>query len=118
MGFLTKEQILSANDRPREEVDVPEWGGKVILQAISGTDRDNFEQAIANPSGKGVKDGALIRARLVALSVVDEKGQKIFEPRDMVELGKKSAAVLDRLYDVASRISGISKASQDDLAKN
>lgn len=115
--YLSKEAIFAADDRPTEVVDIPEWGGKVIVKAISGTDRDRFEQSIANPKG-GVKDGAVIRARLVSLAVVDEKGAKIFEPRDMEDLGKKSAAVLDRLYDVAARISGISKAGQEQAEKN
>ena len=37
--MLTKEQILSSQDRPTKEVEVSEWGGSVLVASMSGADR-------------------------------------------------------------------------------
>ena len=33
---LTREQILEADDLPTESLDVPEWGGEVLIRALNG----------------------------------------------------------------------------------
>ena len=44
---LSRDDILGARLK-RETMDVPEWGGSVILQEMSGTDRRTFENWVAN----------------------------------------------------------------------
>ena len=34
--MLSREQILKAKDIKQETVDVPEWGGKVIVMGLNG----------------------------------------------------------------------------------
>ena len=46
MNILSKEAILAADDLPREKVNVPEWGGEVLVRTMSGTDRDAFEASL------------------------------------------------------------------------
>ena len=59
-----------------------------------------------------------IRARLCQVSLVDEAGVLLFNSNDIAKLGGKSAAALDRCFEVASRLSGISKDDVEDLEKN
>ncbi len=59
-----------------------------------------------------------MRSKLVARSIVDEAGKRIFGDGDIKALSGKSAAVLDRLFTVASRLSGMSQDDVDELAKN
>jgi len=120
--YLSADAILSADDLQRESVEVPEWGGTVLVQGMSGTDRDRFEASMLNSSMDGVdKDKAMeqYRARLASACIVDEKGQRLFRGDAMVKrLGTKSAQALTRVVDVASRLSGLSDGDIEELTGN
>lgn len=123
MAVLTKAQILAAQDLVIEKVPVPEWGGDVLVRSLTGTARDQYEAdflLIDTSKGKPSYDMDLenARARLVALSVVDEGGALLFDDDDVIDLGKKSAAALDRVYAAAKRISGLSDTDVEELRKN
>lgn len=117
--YLTKEQILTAQDIQREEVDVPEWGGKVLVQGLTGQERDAFEASMIKGKGKNAEVNlANLRAKLVARSVINADGQRLFTDDEIPVLAKKSAAALDRVYSVAQRLSGISAEDVEELTKN
>jgi hypothetical protein len=117
--MLTKEQILKAKDLVTQEVDVPEWGGTVIVKGMTGTERDSFEQAIIDTKGKSTKTNlANIRARLCSLTMVDDKGERLFADSDMIGLGKKAAKAIDRVFAVAQDLNGMSAVDVEELAKN
>jgi hypothetical protein len=117
--ILTRDAILQAQDLPRELVDVPEWGGSVYVRALTGAERDAFETSIVEQRGKSTKMNLKnIRAKLVALTVVDEEGNRIFSDSDASALGKKSAAALDRVFEVAQRLSGLRPEDVEELSKN
>jgi hypothetical protein len=50
--------------------------------------------------------------------VVDDQGKRIFTDEDIEALGNKNAAPLDRICDVARRLSGMGRAEKEKLAKN
>ncbi len=121
--ILSREEILNAQDEQIEEVYVAVWGGYVYVKSLSGQERDRFERDIVEWKGRGrntkaeMKDN--IRARLVALTVVDPETKKqIFSTKDMEALGKKSAAALDTIYDAAQRLSKLSDEDVEELAGN
>lgn len=123
--LLTKEKILSAQDSSLEKVDVLEWGGHVFIRTMSGTERDQFENESYNvtPAGPGKKPTVTMnrenfRARLLVRCVADESGQSLFTRKDIEALGKKSAKALDRLYDVAQRVNGLTPEDVEELTKN
>ena len=106
MSYLTRDAILAAADLVREEVDVPEWGGKVLISAMSGTDRDAFERTIIADKSKDAAQ-ANFRALLVAFTAVDEQGTRLFTLADVEALGRKSSPALTRCALVAQRINGL-----------
>jgi len=117
--LLTKDAILAANDLVTEDVEVPEWGGTVRVRTLSGAERDAFEQAVVTRKGKNVTTNlANIRAKMVALCVVDENGQRLFADKDVLLLGTKSAAALDRVFTVAQQLAGLTDKDVDELAEN
>jgi primosomal protein N'' len=119
MALLTRDAILQAQDLPTEQVHVPEWGGDVLVRALTGAERDRFEQSIVEQRGKSTRMNLQnIRAKLVALTVVDEQGNRIFKDEDVKWLGNKSAAALDRIFEVAQRLSGLRDEDVEELAKN
>lgn len=120
MSKSLRDQILAISDLPTEEVIVPQWGGmKVWVRGLTAYERDAFEADNITGRGKN-RDVNLrgIRARLVALCAVDENGERIFSNDDVEALGGKSSAAVGRLFDVASRLNGISESDVEELAGN
>jgi hypothetical protein len=117
--MLTKEQILATSDLVFETVDVPEWGGTVRIKELSGAERDSFEQSTFSKKGNGyevvLKD---MRARLCAMSIVDDKGERLFTDVDIKSLSSKSAKALDRVFTVCQKLNGMSKDDVDEMIKN
>ena len=117
--MLTRDQILQANDIQTEEVSVSEWGGTVLVRALDGEERDALEASMIQGKGKTAQVNLKnLRAKLVARSIVDENGKRLFEDGDIPALAKKSAAALNRVYEVAQRLSGITPEDVDELTKN
>lgn len=128
MPYLGREDILEADDIEKREVEVPEWGGTVIVRGLTGEERDDFEAEFAEYD----PDSSLIevegerqkinlknaRARLVARCVVDEDGGRVFSDDDVRRLAKKSGKALDRVYDVAQELSGIREADLEEMQEN
>lgn len=115
--YLTREAILAATSLPTEEVDVPEWGGTVIVRAMDGVTRDQWESSTLVARGGAVtRDTVNIRAKLVALCVIDpETGQRLFMPEDVDVLGKLSGAALSRVFGVAARLGGLADEDVEEL---
>ena len=106
---LDKASILEAQDLETEKVEVPEWGGIVLVRGLTGTERDNFEASILRGQGKNMTvNMENLRAKLVARSAVGEDGARLFSDADAVALGKKSAAALSKVFTVAQKLSGLS----------
>ena len=131
VGTLTRELILSAEDIETEEVAVPQWGGTVMVRGMTGTQRDAFEASVlteeqpnrAGRRGKRAKTEYKIsmenlRAKLCVWCIVDGQGERLFTDADSAALGEKSGAAIDVIYDVASRLSGISENDMAELAED
>jgi hypothetical protein len=109
---LTKEQILSAKDCQTETVDVPEWGGSVLVRVMTGTQRDRFEAALLKDRSDN------IRARLAACTICDDAGHLLFSEADILSLGDKNGSALTRVWEVAVRLNGIGNDDVEALAGN
>lgn len=120
MGLLTKDAIFAARDTRTEDVDVPEWGGTVRVKAITALERDAYEAAMVESQKNGRVKVSMrnARARLAVMACVDDTGAPLFTDADVPMLSTKSAAALDRIFAVASRLAGLSDADKDDLAGN
>jgi hypothetical protein len=117
--YLTKQAILEAQDLQTEPVEVPEWGGAVLVRSLTGRERDAYEQSVMVRRGRTYEARLTdARAKLVSLSIVDEEGVRMFSDGDVKKLTQKSAAALSRVFNMAARLSGISEADLDELAKN
>ena len=117
---LTKDQILEAHDLITESVTVPEWGGDVLVRTMTGADRDAFESSMITTLADGTRkpNMANLRAKLVALTVVDQTGNLVFGITDVDRLALKSAAALERVFAASQRINGLGVQAEADAAKN
>lgn len=120
MTILTKEQILAASDLSKETVEVPEWGGSIIIRAMSGTQRDAYETSLMEKQADGTYkvNTENMRAKLVLYCAVDDAGNALFSADDLNALAGKSAAVIERLFDAAQKLNGLNKGAVEDAAKN
>jgi len=117
--FLTRDQILNADDLKYEEIDTPEWGGVVRLKVMTGIERDDFEQSVFDMKGKDTKVNLKnFRAKLLVKVIVDEAGKRVFEEADIERLALKNSKVLDRLFNKAQEINGIGQKEVAELTGN
>lgn len=123
MKVLSKSEILAAQDLKTTTVEVPEWGGAVLVRSLSGDERDAWE--IENARRRDRLGAAAdkysnldgIRARLAALCLCDESGARLFTPAEVTELGRKSGAALDRVFDAARALNGMLPDQETELGK-
>lgn len=117
--LLGREAILKADDLPTEDISVPEWGGTVRVRGLSGKGRDEYWASMTVQRGnRQTLDVANATAKLVARCVVGEDGEPLFTQNDVHALGERSGAALNRVFEVASRLSGISDEDMDEAGKS
>ena len=113
--MLDRNSILQMDDLPKEKVSVPEWGnGDLWVKTLTGSERDSFEQSMVQKKNKPNLNN--VRARFAVLTICDDKGERLFSDNDAEALGKKSAAALDRVFEVAQRLNGFSDDDQRELS--
>jgi hypothetical protein len=101
--------LLSVDDAVTRTVPVPEWHGDVIVKAMTGTERDAFE---ASMWVDGKLDRSNYRSKALVRVLVNEGGARLFADNQATDLGKRNAGIIDRLYDVAGELSGLSDEDQ------
>lgn len=114
MGALA-DKILAADDLPREEVETPEWASfgapTLFVRGLTARERDEYERGLLVRLADGTRvldpNPKNIRAGFVARVVVDADGERVFSDQQIAELGGKNAAVVDRLWLVGRRLSGM-----------
>ena len=122
--MLNRDQILSAKDRAQEKVSIPEWGGEVMITALSVRDRSLVLSEWAR-LGAVQKDGGdpasamlEIKLRLVALSVTDAEGVPLFTVDDMTALATKSNQAIGVISDAAITLNKFFASATEDAAIN
>jgi len=116
--LLSKDAILKADDLPFRDIDVPEWGGVVRVGTMTAGDRDAFEASIYEGDGDKVKINRNdFRAKLLARALKDESGARLFSDKEIQAISAKSAKVVQKLFEVAQDMNGLSQSVQDDLEK-
>jgi hypothetical protein len=117
--LLTADQIFAADDQTKKRVEVPEWGGDVLVRALTGTERDSYEASMSVQRGDRFEPNPVgARARLVVRAAINANGDRLFQDNQADELGNKNGAVLDRLWDAIAELSGMTSKSVKDAEGN
>ncbi len=100
-------------------------GGPLFVQELAADDRDAYESSrvVSTYDGKGRVSNkvnlANLRARLLVKSLVEEMGTGVFArafaDTDAAALGKVPGRLLDPLFEMAQRLSGLTKEADDKL---
>jgi len=115
---LTRDAVLAADDLRLEPVRVPEWGGLLYVRSLTGTQRDEFEQACMDARRGNRLDVRGLKARLLVMTVCDGAGGLMFGPKDVEAIRAKSAAAIERVWDTAQRLNGLTAEAVEELAGN
>lgn len=103
MRKLSRDDILSADDRKTETVEVAEWGGSVVIRSWTVAEADKIGKHVS----KGMDAGYIenYRETFVAASIIDEDGELMFNgAADLKELAKKSPAALNRVFEAVNKL--------------
>ena len=116
---LSKEDIL-AIPLPEEVVDTA-WG-PIRLRGMSSAERDAFEMSMLEKAPDGTlrekKDFLKnARARLLVRCIVGDDGERLFSDDEADDLGAKDGRVLNKLWDVARKLCGLSPEDIEELAE-
>lgn len=116
--LFSKDEIWAVDDNLYDYVEVPEWGDKKVrIKALSASERDRYEQSLGKLDKKGnmVPDLTNQRARLVALTMVDGKGNRMVSDTEILKLGSRNAKPINRIYEAAARLSGLGEESAEEV---
>lgn len=117
MALLSKDAILSVDDRDSATVTVDEWGGEVVLCVPSAADFDGWSSRHTGADGR-FNVTATTRTELVAMCLVDADGERMFSAAELAKLGGKSLTVIAELFDQCKELCGIDEKDIEDLEKN
>lgn len=98
------------------KVDLPALGGHVFVRTLTGTERKELETRF---QGKKVaEDLADFQGSLLALTVVDEEGRRLFTLDDVAGIMATRWDALEPLFKKALELNGFSKKDGEDLKGN
>lgn len=110
--LLTKDDVLKAEDRATEIVEMPEWGGAVEVQALDAWQQSEYEQSLFTTSFDGKSGSVDVKANRVGenvrLAALGLSQPKMTEK----ELRTKSAATVNRIADAIRRLSGMDRKKE------
>tara|TARA_R110002012_G_scaffold120651_1_gene270058 strand:+ start:13669 stop:14010 length:342 start_codon:yes stop_codon:yes gene_type:complete len=102
MAFLTLDEIKSVDDIKTQTVQVPEWGGELLVKSMSGRLRSNLEQKVSSNAPHGD-----VKMMIVTACCVKDDGTPMFSTSDKKWLAEKAAAPLETIFEAACKMSGI-----------
>ncbi len=120
------DDIVKSNDIVREWIPIPEWAPEgdpdadsygIYAKALTGTERARWiekNNVIAKDGSRKMdpRSGTVI---LLLAGCVNEDGSRAFTDKEADYLMRKSSAVIERITEAVTRLSGI---GDDDVAGN
>ena len=111
--------ILASDDLPRESLECLEWRQTLYVRTLTGAERDEFENAVQSASKvKGWLDLRGLKIKLVLLTLCDDHGELLFDATDALVLNSKSSKVIDRIFQVAQKLNGLTADDVDEMVGN
>jgi hypothetical protein len=125
MSFLTREQILNADDGKFVDVDVPEWGGTVRVRSLTAGQREAWEQYVKLSEAEEVSEDEVepkfmftLRSALLSMCLTDETNEPLFTSGDIGEIANKDSTIVIKLFSAAKQLNAITKADFEAILAN
>jgi len=117
-------EILTRTALRRREVDIPEWGGAVLVRELSIREVEECRALAAkaiDTNRNQIKDSVFLsrfRRRVIQIGWIDEEGQPILDADNESAIDDLSNEALDRIFDAITELSGMNDKSKADAEKN
>lgn len=125
---MNREEFFGFNACVIEKVHIKEMNADFFVRSLGATEKAGWEYAPIDVNNNAKNGNNVLqfaknrmisaRERLVELAVCNEDGSRFFKDGDAAQIGKQNAKVISTLYDVAARLSGISKEDLEEVVKN
>ncbi len=115
MSDLTFEQIRDFQSM--EVVPVEAFGGTVYVRAWTGEELGSFQDWMEKSKAVG-QTYKWMHAQVVARSLSDANGRPLCGVDDLAVIAKKPAKELDKVFQVAVVLNGLSTKAVEDAEKN
>lgn len=126
-----RDLVLNTNDVVIEKVETPGWIlPYVYVRSIGANERDAYEKSllvdrqIRTKKGKTTtkKDvdtnGARAKLCVIAICKGANNPERVFKDSDAELIANKNSAAIGKIFDVASRLCGLSNDDVDELLGN
>ena len=116
MPLTSADSILNISDLGAPVVlHVPEWNDDVYLRRPTANDRDAWEIYCQEHS---TKPKSVWRAKLASMILCDAENRLLFTPAQIEQLGGKSAAAVNRIWEKGLELMRITKDELYEIEKN
>lgn len=116
-GYLTIDAILAADDLGKEIMDMPEWGGKVLVYGISGAARDFLADRYVNNVEETTSTGANFQRAMVAYGLLGPSADRDEVTRVAEGLAMKAPGSVGRIFQKVMELSGIGPNRIEEVTK-
>lgn len=119
-NLLDKSKLLEREKLQVEKVEF-ENGDFVYVRQMTGHERDVFERSlyVMDANNKPTTKLEDFRAKLAVVTLCDEAGKSLLEPKDFMALSNAmSAAKLEKIVNAAQKLNAITEADKEELVKN
>lgn len=123
-SFLSKDDFWAASENlPGEEVELVDphgvSKGKVRMRGLSGTELEDYQEALRRQGGGERVSLRNAMTRLVGLTAINEDGSPFFDTkRELSRLGRSPSWMLMQLFDSATRLSGTNATAVKESIEN
>lgn len=108
MGYLSRDDVLRVQDFETGEVEVPEWGGTLLVRELSADEVEEIGFGQVDSKGnRDVRKAKGLRAKVISWAAIAEDGARLFSKDDVNKLAKKSSRAVGRVFDTIQKLSGI-----------
>jgi len=117
--MLSREKLLRPDAKRRVLVVIPEWGGEVYVREFTMEEKEEVairsleivDSATGNIAHPRKMSG--LKSWIVARTVIDSDGKRLFDDGDMELLAEKSSRVIERLADTATELSDANSSVEE-----
>jgi hypothetical protein len=112
-----RDRIIAVDDTQKEIVKIDEWGVEVEIRGMSGAARASISQDAAENNGN-INFLKMMPELVVQCCFDPETGEQVFDSKDKELVMGKSGAALDRIVNIAMRLSGFADKAIDHAGKD
>ena len=112
-----RDRIIAVDDTQKEIVKIDEWGVEVEIRGMSGAARASISQDAAENNGN-INFLKMMPELVVQCCFDPETGEQVFDSKDKELVMGKSGAALDRIVNIAMRLSGFGADAIDAAGKD